>query len=142
MSFLTDILTTGIDKVIDSAGDALDKLFTSDEERMKANVLLERVKGDLKLKLGEQALEYDRQTTERWKSDNEHFITRIVRPSMVVWSYVLFSAVMLADGNIGGFHVNHAYIPVLETIVVTITVAYFGSRGVEKVTRFVKGSDA
>ncbi len=45
------------------------------------------------------------------------------------------------DGNVGEFNVNQAYIPMLETILVTVTIAYFGSRGVEKVTKTVKDSD-
>ena len=142
MNWFSDLIGGAVDKVVDSVGNALDKLFTSDEERMKAQVLLDKVRSELQLELGKQALEYDKEVSERWKSDNEHLITRIVRPSVVVWVYALFTAVVLADGNIGHFHVNPAYIQVIETIIVTVTVAYFGSRGVEKVSKFVKGGAA
>ncbi len=136
MKWLTDIITGSVDKVIDSVGNALDKLFTSDEERLKAQVLLDKVSNELKVELGRQSLEYDKEITERWKSDNEHFLTRLVRPSVVLWVYTLFTIVMLADGNFGAFKINTAYIPLLETVLVTVTVAYFGSRGIEKTSKF------
>ena len=47
---------------------------------------------------------------------------------------------MVADGNIGGFSIKEAYIPILETIVITVTIAYFGSRGVEKTSKILKGA--
>ncbi len=142
MNFLTNIMSGAIDKIIDSVGNVLDNLFTSDEERMRAQLLLDKVRSELKVELGRQALEYDREVTERWKSDNEHFITRLVRPAIVIWSFALFSFVMIADGNLGGFKINTSYIPMLETVLVTVVVAYFGSRGVEKTAKFIKrGSD-
>jgi len=136
LKWLTDIISGSVDKVIDSVGNALDKLFTSDEERMKAQVLLDKVSNELKLELGRQSLEYDKEITKRWQSDNEHFVTRLVRPSVVIWVYTLFTVVMLADGNLGNFKINTAYIPLLETVLVTVTVAYFGSRGIEKTSKF------
>ena len=45
---------------------------------------------------------------------------------------------MLLDGNVGEFTINEAYIPLLETIVVTSVVAYMGGRSVEKVSKVVK----
>jgi hypothetical protein len=46
---------------------------------------------------------------------------------------------MLADGNIGDFHIKQAYIPLLETVVTTVVFAYFGGRSVEKATKVFKG---
>ena len=137
--WLTDLVGGSVDKIIDSVGNTLDELFTSDDERNKASILLNKVQNALKLELGKQALEYDKEVTARWKSDNENLVTRMVRPMMVIWTYVLFSAVMLADGNLGDFAIKEAYIPLLETIIVTITIAYFGSRGFEKTTKYIKG---
>jgi len=136
---ITDIITGGIDKVIDSVGNAIDKLVTSDEERL----ILKSAMLDAKLKAlkvaEEQSLQMEDEITKRWQSDNEHIITRAIRPSVVVWSYVLLTIAMFADGNIGTFQIKEAYIPLLETIVVTVTIAYFGSRGIEKTSRIVKG---
>jgi hypothetical protein len=92
---------------------------------------LEAIKLSNELEVIQQ--QFESTITERWKSDNEHPITQLVRPIMVVWSFVLFTAVLLFDGNLGTFVIKPAYFPMLETIMTTIIIAYFGSRGIEKV---------
>lgn len=124
------------DKLVDSVGEAIDRLVTSDEERiLLKNALVEaRLRADLE---GEKnALVFEKEVTARWLSDNEHAITRLVRPAIVAWSYFLFSIAILGDGNVGDFTINPSYIPVIETIIITVTVAYFGSRGYEKAKRY------
>ena len=133
------LLAGGIDKVIDSVGNALDKLVTSDAEREEIKKELEQIKLNAILQSEDNALKLESQITDRWKSDNEHGITRLVRPSIVVWAFSLFTLVLLTDGNIGTFKINGAYIPILETVLVTTIVAYFGSRGIEKTTKTLKG---
>jgi hypothetical protein len=133
---LLSILSGGVDKVVDSVGNAIDSLVTSDEERMQLRNALEEAKMAAMLQSENNYLKHEQQITERWVSDNEHVLTRLVRPAVVVWSYFLFTVVMLFDGNIGGFAVKASYVPVLETILITVTVAYFGSRGYEKGKRY------
>ncbi len=135
---LTSLFTGGIDKVIDSVGSALDNLFTSDEERAAAKIELMKIRQDAHIESFKLANAYEQSINKRWLSDNEHFITRLVRPLIVIFLFVLFGAVVISDGNIGHFKINSAYIPVLQTLLVTVTVAYFGSRGAEKITREIK----
>jgi len=136
---IKDILTGGIDKVIDSVGNAIDKLVTSDEERLILQSAMLDAKLEAKRIAEEQSIKMEDEITKRWQSDNEHIITRMVRPAVVLWSYFVLSLAMFLDGNIQGFNIKPAYIPLLETIVVTVTVAYFGSRGIEKTSQIVKG---
>ena len=135
---ITSFLTGGIDSVIDSVGGALDKLFTSDEERAKAKNELMKIRQSEHINAIKLGNAYEKTISKRWLSDNEHITTRLVRPLIVIFLYVLFGAVILSDGNIGKFAINTAYIPVLQTLLVTVTVAYFGSRGVEKTTKILK----
>lgn len=130
------LLTGGIDKIVDSVGNAIDKLVTSDEERLLLkNALIEaKLKAELESEANYTKIEQE--ITSRWVSDNEHTLTRLVRPAIVVWSYALFTIVVLFDGNIGDFKVREAYIPIIETTLVTTTIAYFGSRGYEKGRRY------
>ena len=51
MSWFSDIISGGVDKVIDSVGNAADKLFTSDDERLKAKNMLEQIRNQLKSQL-------------------------------------------------------------------------------------------
>ena len=143
MSWLSDIFSSTASSVVDSIGNAIDKNITSDEEKLQLKNELIKIKLEASHKAEEQALELDKQITERWKSDNENALTRLVRPAAYAWVMFLFSLVVLLDGNLTvgtfTFKVAEAYIPVIETLLVTMTFAYFGSRGVEKVVRYVKG---
>jgi len=132
MSWFTDIFSGGVSKVVDSVGTAIDKLVTSDEERLQLKNALQKAMNDYNLEVEKVINQREKEITERWKSDNEHFITRLVRPVSFAWVIVLFSAVMLSDGNIGNFQINASYIPVLETLLTTMTIAYFGARTFDK----------
>ena len=130
MKWLTNIFSESASGIVDSVGNAIDKLQLKNE--------LIKIKLEAEHKAEQQALDLDKQITERWKSDNEHSITRLVRPVAYAWVIVLFTAVMIADGNIGEFQINEAYIPVIQAILMTMTIAYFGSRGIEKITKTIK----
>ena len=139
MSFnITDLFSSGIDKVVDSVGNALDKLITNDEEREEIKKELENIKLNAILETENNYLKHEAEITKRWTNDNEHIITRMVRPGIVIWAFVLLSIAMLLDGNLGTITIKEAYIPILETIVITVVVAYFGSRGVEKTAKHIK----
>jgi len=133
MSFnIASLFASGIDTVVDSVGNALDKLVTSDEERGLIKNELEKIKINAILESENSYLKHEAEITKRWTNDNENLLTRAVRPAMVVWSFILFTIVILFDGNIGEFGVKEAYIPIVETILVTVVVAYFGGRSAEK----------
>jgi hypothetical protein len=51
MSWFSGLIETGVDKVVDSVGNTIDKIFTSDDERLKAKNLLEQVRNELKTTL-------------------------------------------------------------------------------------------
>lgn len=129
------IFTGGVDKIVDSVTDGLDELFTSDEERLKAENLLQEIKNKAKSAEDTINLEFEKEITKRWTSDNEHIITRLIRPISYASVLILFGAVVLADGNIGEFVVNEAYISVIESLLAIMTISYFGSRGLEKITK-------
>lgn len=132
MSWLTEIFTSSASTIVDSVGNAIDKLVTSDEEKLQLKNELIKIQLDATLKANEQANEAEVQITERWKSDNENLLTRAVRPLSYAWVIILFSAMILSDGNIGQFKINAAYLPIIETLLVTMTFAYFGGRTIEK----------
>ena len=135
MSWLSEIFSSSAGAIVDSIGKAADSLITSDEERIQLKNELVKIQLEATLKANEQANEAEAQITERWKSDNEHVITRLVRPLSFTWVILLFSVVIIGDTN-WGFTVKDAYIPVIETLLTTMTIAYFGGRSIEK---FKKG---
>lgn len=134
MGWFADIFTGGAAQVIDSMGNAIDKLVTSDEEKIALRNELMKAQLEAKHKADELSLQMEGQITERWKSDNEHWVTRLVRPLIVLWSFALLTIVILADGNIGNFTIKAAYIPVIEGIVTASVMAYMGVRSLDKYT--------
>lgn len=137
MSWLSEIFSSSASAIVDSVGSAIDKLVTSDEEKLQLKNELIKIQLEATLKANQQANEAEGQITERWKSDNEHLITRLVRPLSFAWVIVLFSVIVLGDSN-WGFSVKEAYVPVMETLLTTMVIAYFGSRGFEKISAKVQ----
>ncbi len=138
MQWLTNIFNDGSSKVIDSVSKGLDNLFTSDQERLQLKNELERAMNTFKQDMESKSLEYEKEVTKRWETDSEHIITRLVRPLSYIAVLLLFGFIVLLDGNAGEFIVNKAYIPVIETLLATMTISYFGSRGIEKTVKHFK----
>lgn len=137
MSWITDIFSGGVDKVVDSVSKGLDNLFTSDEERLQLKNALQTEMNKMQIEIENKSMEFEKEITERWKSDNEHIFTRLVRPISYIFVLILFAIMVIGDGNIG-INIKNAYVPVIETLLTTMTIAYFGSRGVEKSIKHFK----
>ncbi len=80
------------------------------------------------------------EATERLKTDNEHTITRLVRPVTFGAMFILFLAIVLLDGNIGSFKIKEVYIPVIQSLFSTMVIFYFSSRGLEKISKVMRKS--
>ena len=101
---------------------------------------------DDKIKL--QQLIYDQQTKEmneissRWKADmsaNGSWLTKNVRPLVLVWCIVIFSLAGILDSVESiPFQINELWGSTFENIMMTCIISYFGSRGIEKSTSLFK----
>tara|TARA_R100001129_G_C5292399_1_gene240052 strand:- start:359 stop:817 length:459 start_codon:yes stop_codon:yes gene_type:complete len=99
-----------------------------------------------KIKL--QQLIYDQQTKEmneissRWKADmsaNGSWLTKNVRPLVLVWCIVIFSLAGILDSVESiPFQINELWGSTFENIMMTCIISYFGSRGIEKSTSLFK----
>lgn len=114
---------TGV-KQLSALGDAI-----RDDEKLN----------DIDKQLLLREMEYDMiemaEVTKRLQSDNEHPITRLVRPISYGLMFILFLSCVFFDGNIGTFTIKQIYIPTIESLFGTMTVFYFGSRGIEKIMK-------
>ncbi len=139
MSWLGELFTSSAAVLVDSVGKAIDSTFTTDEEKLKLKNELTTIITNHEAVMETKAIEFEQEITKRWTSDNEHLVTRLVRPISYVFVLVVFAVILFTDGNIGEFKINESYIPVIETLLATMTVAYFGSRGIEKSIKHFKG---
>lgn len=140
MSWFTDLFTGGVDKVISSVGEAADRLITSDEERLKLKNELALI--EAKAVLDSKRMELDAETkleeevTKRWQADmgQDDPLAKRVRPISLLFLLFFMSGIIVTDSiDVVSFDVKQGYIDLLESLLVITFVAYFGSRGVEKV---------
>tara|TARA_R110002012_G_scaffold80699_3_gene204543 strand:- start:1084 stop:1527 length:444 start_codon:yes stop_codon:yes gene_type:complete len=92
---------------------------------------------DIALELLKQDEIEMQEVTKRLSSDNEHNVTRLVRPVSYGAMFVLYMSCIFFDGNLGEFQIREQYIPSITSLFSTMTIFYFGSRGLEKVMKTV-----
>ncbi len=86
------------------------------------------------LKLLEQDMVEMQEVSKRWGSDmkSDSWLSKNTRPMTLVFLTVSMVFLILLDSFEIGFSVNSGWVDLLKSLLVTVYVAYFGSRGVEK----------
>lgn len=84
------------------------------------------------LKLIEQDMKEQEEVTKRWESDNQNgaFISKIARPVVLLFSWLLMTSIVVMDAS--GVVFNENVLTVFEWCFLTVNGAYFGARTVEK----------
>jgi hypothetical protein len=139
MSWLTDLITPVAGSFIKDVGDTVKQFVTTDKDRMELEQKLVEVQDNFQLQIAQLNLEQTKDenaaVTQRWLSDNTAGgLPAITRPLMVWWVLGAFTIITFCDGNIGNFHINPAYIPIYQTLLITIVGGYMGLRTFEKYT--------
>jgi len=124
MKKLLSLITGGL---IKDVGSVIDNLTTTEEERLEAKQKLQEL-----LEKADQ--DAQSQITERWKLDmqSDSFLSKNIRPLVLIYLTVIFTVLSFFDGNIGGFQVDEAYIPIFQSLLITVYGAYFVGRTWEK----------
>ncbi len=87
------------------------------------------------LKLLEQDMTEMKETTKRWESDmkSDSWLSKNTRPMCLIFLSIMTIAFIWVDSHHEiSFTVEQEWIGLLKTLVTTVYVAYFVSRGVEK----------
>jgi len=116
--------------VIKEVGDVIDKLTTTKEEKLE-------IKNQLQVILEAAESNAQKEVTSRWESDmaSDSFLSKNIRPMVLIYLTFVFSVLAFADGNIGDFTIALEYIPIFQTLLVTVYGAYFVGRSWEKAKR-------
>jgi hypothetical protein len=124
MKKIFQAITGGLLKDI---GKVIDNLHTSEEERLEAKRKLQEL-------LEQADKEAQDQVTDRWRFDmqSDSFLSKNIRPLVLVFLTVMFTLFAFTDGNIGEFKVQKEYVPIFQTLLVTVYGAYFVGRSWEK----------
>lgn len=78
--------------------------------------------------------------SSRWKSDmtSDSFASKNIRPYTLAFLTISLTAFIILDSSSEGFKVDEAWISLLKNLLITVYLAYFGSRGVEKFNKISK----
>ena len=116
--------------VIKEVGKVLDTLTTTEEEKLEAQKQITKI-----LESADKTAQ--EQVTARWESDmqSDSFLSKNIRPMVLVYLTVIFTGCAFFDGNVGNFKISKEYIPIFQTLLVTVYGAYFVGRSWEKTKR-------
>jgi hypothetical protein len=86
------------------------------------------------LKLLEQDIIEMQEISKRWVSDmqSDSWLSKNTRPMALIFLTVSMVALILLDSTALNFDVDISWVDLLKSLLITVYVAYFGSRGVEK----------
>tara|TARA_B110000858_G_scaffold73642_1_gene85634 strand:- start:189 stop:650 length:462 start_codon:yes stop_codon:yes gene_type:complete len=123
--------------ILDIAGDVLPDagLFGLVKNLIKKDIVLPVEDKEKALKLLEQDMVEMQEVTKRWESDmkSDSWLSKNTRPLCLIFLSVMTIAFIWVDSHHEiSFTVEQEWIGLLKTLVTTVYVAYFGSRGAEK----------
>lgn len=86
------------------------------------------------LKLLEQDMVELQEISKRWDSDmkSDSWLSKNTRPMALIFLTISLIIFILLDGFDIAFSIETGWIDLLKSLLITVYVAYFGSRGVEK----------
>jgi len=86
------------------------------------------------LKLLEMDIVEMQEVSKRWNSDmtSDSWLSKNTRPMTLIFLTVSMVCLILLDSFNITFEVDTAWVDLLKSLLITVYVAYFGSRGVEK----------
>ena len=125
-----DLLSGIFSGLFKSAEGILDTTITNKEE-------LQQVKNELEKIINDAEKNASNQVTERWQSDNlsDNKLSKNIRPLSLIFVTVVFVIISFMDGNLGEFKLNESYIPVYQTLLLSIYGAYFVGRTITKIKK-------
>ena len=135
-------LSSKAPKILSAIGDVLPdqgtlglvKNLISSDNKIKA------IDKEQAMKLIEQDIAEMKEVSSRWRSDmkSDSWLSKNTRPLALIFLTTSAVFMMAVDSFHLQFQVDEAWINLLKTLLVTVYVAYFGSRGAEKITKINK----
>lgn len=129
-------------KMLQAIGDVLPnqgtlgvvKNLISSDNKIKA------VDKEQAMKLIEQDLIEMENVSKRWDSDmkSDSWLSKNTRPLTLIYLTLASTILIIIDSFHTMFDVDTAWVELLKTLLITVYVAYFGSRGAEKITNIKK----
>ena len=116
-----------LNKLVGDAGNIIDNVVTTKEEKMK-------LKNEMKKMLLDSENDLQRNVTDRWKADmsSDSWLSKNVRPMTLIFVLVCTMLLIFIDAGTIEFHVEEKWTDLLQLVLITIVGSYFGGRSIEK----------
>jgi hypothetical protein len=91
------------------------------------------------LKLLDQDIAEMNNISNRWASDmgSDSWLSKNTRPMTLIFLTLAMTIFIVLDSTVL-LEINEGWVSLLEALLITVYVAYFGSRGAEKITKIKK----
>lgn len=92
------------------------------------------------LKLLEQDMTEMQEISKRWSSDmkSDSWLSKNTRPMTLIFLTIAMIMLIMLDSFEIDFSVDSGWVDLLKSLLITVYVAYFGSRGAEKFKKISK----
>lgn len=105
----------------------VDELHSSPVEKKELKIKLKQI-------LAEAEGSAQEQVTRRWEADSKAgWLPANIRPMTLIFLTFVFVVISVFDGNLGGFSIAPAYLPIYQTLLICCYSAYFAGRSIEKI---------
>ena len=139
MGIFSKILSGGAGELIEKIGSTVDKFVTTgaEKEQMKQEMfkLVQEHEAKMESEITARQLSEDTSVSERWKADSmsDSWMSKNSRP-LTLLSLLAFLYLIILSDSISAipFQVAPNYIDLLQILLTTVVVAYFGGRSWEK----------
>tara|TARA_Y100000389_G_scaffold201531_1_gene244458 strand:- start:675 stop:1127 length:453 start_codon:yes stop_codon:yes gene_type:complete len=94
---------------------------------------------DMALKLLDQDIAEMNNISERWANDmkSDSWLSKNTRPMTLIYLTLAMTIFIVLDSTVL-LEIKTGWVSLLEALLITVYVAYFGSRGAEKITKIKK----
>jgi|TARA_R100001082_G_scaffold108279_1_gene83324 hypothetical protein len=116
-----------LNKLVGDAGNIIDNVVTTKEEKMK-------LKNEMKKMLLDSENDLQKNVTDRWTADmkSDSWLSKNVRPMTLIFVLVCTMLLIFIDAGTIEFHVEEKWTDLLQLVLITIVGSYFGGRSIEK----------
>ncbi len=129
MSILGKIFSSGAKDLVDSVGNAIDKIHTSAEEK-------EIVKNEIKKIILDYDYNIQKEVTKRWEADMQgNWLTKSIRPLSLAFLLLVLTVFTLVDFGFVGLEIKDSWVDLWQLLSLTAFGAYFGGRSYEKIKK-------
>jgi cation transport ATPase len=130
MSILKKIFSSGAKELVDSVGNAIDKIHTSKEEK-------EIIKHEINKSIYEFEKTIQEQVSERWKADmqSDNWLAKSIRPLSLAFLLVFLTVFTLIDFSFIELDIKDSWVDLWQMLAITAFGAYFGGRSYEKIKK-------